>query len=152
MVYIEGHAGAVTKIRCIPTNNQTLFEKGQRRDNQPVLAEARAEIEAYFYHQHKEFSVPLDLVGSSFDKIVWDALLSIPYGYTMSYSEVAAAIGRPRAARAVGSACGRNPVWIIVPCHRVLGKDKNLRGYAGGVDKKRWLLNHEQCLLKKDMI
>ena len=150
MVYIEAQNNFITRVRCIPTNDQEAYTKGTRLDNHPVIAQAKAELEAYFYYQNQEFTVPLDLAGSNFDKLVWATLLSIPYAHSASYADVAAAIGKPRAARAVGSACRRNPIWIIVPCHRIIGTDKKLKGYAGGLDKKQWLLNHEQCIIKRE--
>lgn len=148
--YIEGNERAITRVCCVPAHILQDVQRGEQNDNLPVLREARAELEGYFYHGLKEFSVPLHLAGSSFDKKVWDALKMIPYGHAATYGDVAHAIGHPRAARAVGGACNRNPVWIMIPCHRVIGADKSLRGYAGGIDKKHWLLNHEQCMLKRD--
>jgi methylated-DNA-[protein]-cysteine S-methyltransferase len=101
-----------------------------------------AALEAYF--AGREPTLPaLDLAGSPFDRRVWSALLSIPWGETRSYGALASSIGMPGAARAVGAANGRNPVWILVPCHRVVAADGGLGGYAGGVEVKRWLLGHE---------
>jgi methylated-DNA-[protein]-cysteine S-methyltransferase len=85
----------------------------------------------------------LDLRGSAFDRMVWQGLLAIPFGETRTYGELAAALGVPTAARAVGAANGRNPIWILVPCHRVVAAGGGLGGYAGGLDAKRWLLAHE---------
>ena len=87
--------------------------------------------------------IPVDTAGTSFQRRVWDALRSIPVGETRSYTAIAAGIGRPDAPRAVGSANGRNPVALIVPCHRVIAADGRLAGYAGGLERKRWLLAHE---------
>ncbi|HET8673704.1 MAG TPA: methylated-DNA--[protein]-cysteine S-methyltransferase [Thermoleophilaceae bacterium] len=105
--------------------------------------QAREQLEQYFAGERSEFDIPLDLRGSGFQRSVWDALLTIPYGETRSYGEVAKQIGRPDRARAVGSANGRNPVSIVVPCHRVIGADGSLVGYGGGLERKRWLLEHE---------
>jgi methylated-DNA-[protein]-cysteine S-methyltransferase len=101
------------------------------------------QLEQYFSGDRKTFSLPLDLVGSDFQRQVWGALSAIPYGETRSYAEVARAVGQPRAARAVGLANNQNPVAIIVPCHRVVGAGGALVGYGGGLQRKRWLLDHE---------
>lgn len=102
------------------------------------------EIEAYFRGRLKRFSTPLDLVGTPFQKSVWQALLEIPYGQTRSYGQQARHIGRPTATRAVAAANGQNKVSIIVPCHRVIGGDGQLTGYGGGLSRKRWLLSMEE--------
>jgi len=98
------------------------------------------QLDAYFKGEMKEFDVPLDMHGTTFQQTVWKQLTAIPYGKTWSYGEVAAAIGRPTASRAVGHANGCNPVSIIVPCHRVIGSTGKLVGYGGGLDRKRALL------------
>lgn len=92
----------------------------------------------------KVFDLPLHLIGTDFQKKVWNALLEIPYGETRSYQEIAIRIGNPKAVRAVGGACNRNPIGIIVPCHRVIGKNGSLIGYAGGLSYKELLLEHEK--------
>lgn len=92
----------------------------------------------------KLFDLPLHIVGTEFQKKVWNALLEIPFGETRSYQEIAIRIGNPKAVRAVGGACNRNPIGIIVPCHRVVGKNGSLTGYAGGLDYKKMLLEHEK--------
>ncbi len=102
------------------------------------------ELAAYFDGTLERFSVALDLVGTAFQKQVWQALLRIPYGQTRSYAEQAADIGRPTAVRAVASANGSNKVSIVVPCHRVIGSDGSLTGYGGGISRKEWLLALEQ--------
>jgi methylated-DNA-[protein]-cysteine S-methyltransferase len=101
------------------------------------------ELEAYFGGKLKKFTLPLDLRGTPFQKAVWEALLRIPYGETRSYSDIAQAIGKPAATRAVGLANGANPVSLIVPCHRVIGKSGDLVGYGGGLERKRTLLELE---------
>jgi methylated-DNA-[protein]-cysteine S-methyltransferase len=105
------------------------------------------QLDAYFAGQLTSFDVPLHLEGTPFQLRVWSALREIPYGRTASYGELAARIGRPTASRAVGMANGRNPIAIIVPCHRVVGSDGRLVGYGGGVDRKRRLLALEGALL-----
>lgn len=105
--------------------------------------DARIELDEYFAGTRQEFTLPLDLRGSTFQLRVWRALLDIPYAQTTSYGKIAAGIGHPDGARAVGLANGQNPIPIIVPCHRVIGADGSLTGYGGGLDAKRWLLDHE---------
>lgn len=112
-----------------------------------ALPKVTEQLEAYFAGELTTFDVPLHLEGTPFQLRVWSALQEIPYGRTASYGELAARIGRPTASRAVGMANGRNPVAIIVPCHRVVGSDGRLVGYGGGVDRKRRLLALEGALL-----
>ena len=109
-----------------------------------VLDEAARQLSEYFCGQRRAFDLPLALEGTAFQRRVWDALLGIGYGQTVSYGQLADRIGRPTAARAVGLANGRNPVSIIVPCHRVVGSDGSLTGYGGGLGNKRRLLELEQ--------
>jgi methylated-DNA-[protein]-cysteine S-methyltransferase len=108
-----------------------------------ALADASAQLTAYFDGARRDFELPLVLTGSPFFVRVWEAVRAIPFGETRTYGELAAAIGRPGAARAVGLANGRNPLPIIVPCHRLIGSDGSLTGYGGGLPRKRWLLDHE---------
>ena len=107
-----------------------------------------AQLAEYFDGARRDFDVPIDLgSGSDFRRRVWDVIAAIPYGKTLSYAEVAAAAGNPNAYRAAGSACGANPVVILIPCHRVVGSDKRLHGFGGGLDTKAWLLQHEGRLI-----
>ncbi len=119
---------------------------GERVEAPGEFADVTAQLDAYFAGDLTDFDVPLDLGGSGFQRQVWAGLRCIPYGGTCSYAQLAAAIGRPRAWRAVGSANGRNPVAIIVPCHRVIAGGGGLGGYAGGLDRKAWLLAHERAV------
>ena len=113
----------------------------ETEDNRhPVLIETERQLEEYFAGQRKEFAVKLDLAGTAFQRKVWNALLTIPFGETRSYGQIARQIGNPGAARAVGAANGRNPVSIIAPCHRVIGSTGKLTGFAGGLDAKAHLL------------
>ena len=105
---------------------------------------AARQLGEYLDGQRTEFTVQLKPSGTPFQRMVWEQLEHIPYGQTISYGEVAAAIGKPQAARAVGMACGRNPIWIFLPCHRVVGRNGELTGYAGGLMRKRWLLDWER--------
>lgn len=109
----------------------------------PVLALATAQLAEYFAGERRDFSVPLAPRGTDFQRRVWHALTAIPFGETRSYGELARALGMPTGSRAVGSANGRNPISILVPCHRVIAGTGALTGYAGGLDAKRWLLAHE---------
>ncbi|MBT0959692.1 methylated-DNA--[protein]-cysteine S-methyltransferase [Denitromonas iodatirespirans] len=108
-----------------------------------VCHEAARQIRAYFAGERTAFDLSLDPQGTAFQQAVWTALLKLPYGATTHYGALAEALGRPRAARAVGAAVGRNPLWLIIPCHRVIGRDGSLTGYAGGLDRKRALLDLE---------
>lgn len=110
--------------------------------------EAISQLEEYFNGIRTTFDLPLKLEGTVFQKKIWNALLSIPYGETLSYKELAITVGSPKGFRAAGSACGKNPVSIIVPCHRILTSKGGLGGYAGGVDRKKWLLQHESKTAK----
>jgi methylated-DNA-[protein]-cysteine S-methyltransferase len=109
----------------------------------PVLSATAAQLIEYFAGARRTFDVPLAPRGTGFQEIVWRALTAIPYGETRSYGALARAIGRPAASRAVGAANGKNPISIIVPCHRVIAASGELTGYAGGLAAKRWLLAHE---------
>jgi methylated-DNA-[protein]-cysteine S-methyltransferase len=109
----------------------------------PPLAAALRQLTEYFAGTRREFDLPLRLRGTEFQKRVWQELTEIPYGQTWSYGELAKRINNPSASRAVGLANGRNPISILVPCHRVIGADGSLTGYGGGLERKRWLLAHE---------
>jgi len=109
----------------------------------PAFDDARTQLSEYFAGKRQQFDLPLNARGSTFQQAVWRALTEIPYGETTSYGKVAASIGHPDGARAVGVANGQNPIPIIVPCHRVIGADGSLTGYGGGLPTKRWLLDHE---------
>ena len=109
----------------------------------PAIA-AMAQLDEYFRGQRSCFDLPFLLIGTEFQKSVWNYLIRIPYGQVRSYGQIAAAIGSPKAARAVGSACNRNPLWILIPCHRVVGQNGTLTGYAGGLTMKQALLDLEK--------
>ena len=114
----------------------------------PVIKEAFAQLSEYFSGKRKTFNLPLLLKGTDFQKQVWQALLKIPFGETRSYKQIAEAIGNPKAVRAVGMANNKNPLLIVVPCHRVIGANGKLVGYAVGLDKKEYLLRLEGSLRK----
>ncbi len=133
--------GGVEKIRL-------AIEKRYRRD--VVMGEsglndmAIEQLSGYFTGTRTNFDLPLDIVGTPFEKSVWKELLATSFGKTRSYGEVATAVGNPQSSRAVGRANGANRISIIVPCHRIIEANGNLRGYGGGLWRKRWLLDHEQ--------
>ncbi len=117
-----------------------------------LLAAVRRQLTEYFEGTRTTFDLPLDGTGSTFERRVWDLLRTIPYGATTSYGALARRLGDPRATRAVGAANGKNPIPIIVPCHRVLGARGELTGFGGGLDRKRWLLEHEGALLRLETV
>jgi methylated-DNA-[protein]-cysteine S-methyltransferase len=110
-----------------------------------ILEFAVAQLTEYFTGQRTVFDLPLAATGTPFQQSVWQGLRDIPFGESASYLELAHSINKPKAVRAVGSANGKNPISIIVPCHRVIGATGKLTGYAGGLDRKKWLLKHEGC-------
>jgi len=116
----------------------------QRADDEPVLTQARAQLAEYFAGQRSEFDLPLAPAGTDFQQAVWRALLAVPFGATSTYGDIAQTIRRPSAVRAVGAAVGANPIGIVVPCHRIIGRDGSLTGYAAGLDRKVKLLALER--------
>ena len=122
----------------------------QRRGTDAVLAEARVQLTAYFDGRLRTFELPLAPNGTKFKRRVWTALTGIPFGTTISYAELANRVNNTAAVRAVGAANGRNPIPIIVPCHRVIGSDGSLTGFGGGIGRKHWLLRHEGALAFQD--
>ncbi|WP_324697140.1 methylated-DNA--[protein]-cysteine S-methyltransferase [Novosphingobium aerophilum] len=112
-------------------------------ESHPILDEAKAQLADYFAGKRQSFDLPLDFRGTDFQKSVWAQLLLIPFGETRSYGEIAVALGRPSASRAVGAANGRNPISIVAPCHRVVGANGTLTGFAGGLEAKAFLLRLE---------
>ena len=141
---LEGEA-ALTRL-WLPG---TLPDPDGRGEETPLLRAAREALLAYFAGERRDFDLPLAPAGTDFQRAVWDALRAIPYGQTRTYGEIAAAVGRPKAVRAVGQANHVNPLPIFIPCHRVVGKGGALTGYAGGLDLKRALLALEsgkECL------
>ncbi|WP_010095482.1 methylated-DNA--[protein]-cysteine S-methyltransferase [Ornithinibacillus scapharcae] len=127
-----------------------LFSEEEKRknlidaDTPPVLVQCHNQIDEYFRGIRREFSFPYQVEGTDFQKSVWDALIEIPYAKTGSYKELAVTIGNDKAVRAVGTANGRNKLSIVIPCHRIIGSSGKLTGYAGGLWRKEWLLNHEK--------
>lgn len=142
---LYANEGALTAI-YLENHKRAPTLSASEGDNHPVLREARRQLEEYFAGKRHAFELPMDPAGTPFQQTVWKALREIPWGVTWSYAELARHIGRQGAARAVGSANARNPLSIVVPCHRVVGSSGALTGYAGGVPTKQWLLEHEQRL------
>jgi methylated-DNA-[protein]-cysteine S-methyltransferase len=142
------HGGAITQIEFHPFRDHDGRPRGDRDDHQPLLVEAARQLRAYFDRDLKEFDLPLAPVGSDFQQRVWKELREIGYGETSSYGQLAQRLGKSNAAsRAVGLANGRNPIPIVIPCHRVIGANGTLTGYAGGLDRKQKLLELEQDAL-----
>ncbi len=135
---VSGNGKAVTGIRPCK-----LGEGGTQTSQDPVLVEAMEQLQEYFEGKRESFEVPVDPEGTEFQRKVWKALTFIPHGQCHSYQDIARSIGHNKACRAVGAAIGKNPVFILIPCHRVVGKDGRLTGFAWGLDRKQWLLNHE---------
>ena len=125
---------------CFPSRS---INRGPTSGKNRVISQAKQELNAYFAGDLTTFSVPLDWQGTRFQESVWQALLAVPFGKTATYGDVARAIGRPRSSRPVGGAVGKNPLPIIVPCHRVIGSDRSLTGFTGGLDIKIRLLELE---------
>ncbi|OMC44793.1 methylated-DNA--[protein]-cysteine S-methyltransferase [Mycobacterium sp. IS-1264] len=139
---LAGHGSALTNLRMV---DQTYEPKRTDWSADPkAFTDAVDQLGAYFAGELTDFDLELDLRGSEFQQRVWKALLTIPYGETRSYGEIAEQIGAPGAARAVGLANGHNPIAIVVPCHRVIGASGSLTGYGGGLDRKRTLLELEK--------
>ena len=145
---IVEHDGAISQIEFSPFRDADGRPKGNRDDDHPLLVEACRQLTAYFERDLKEFDLPLAPVGSDFQQRVWEQLRGIGYGETASYGDIAARLGKSNAAsRAVGLANGRNPIPIVIPCHRVIGANGTLTGYAGGLERKQSLLTLEQDAL-----
>lgn len=144
-VTIISNGTAITRVTMRPAA-AVVARDGQWLEDDARIAAAREQLTAYFSGELRQFSLPLAAEGSPFQKEVWAALEQIPFGETRSYGELAAALGHPGSARAVGAANRTNPIGIVVPCHRVIGADGSLTGYAGGIERKRFLLDHEATI------
>lgn len=144
--FLQETDGRLTEVQPAPQMAPVLLPHlpGEEYSPWPVLQAAACQLEEYFAGTRTAFELPLQPQGTDFQQQVWDAMARIPYGQTVSYAQLAAAIGRPGAARAVGAACRRNPLHILLPCHRVVGANGQLTGYAGGLQRKAFLLALEQ--------
>jgi methylated-DNA-[protein]-cysteine S-methyltransferase len=140
---IAGHGTTLTHLRMVDQTHEPASRGEWVRDD-GAFADAAAQLDEYFAGERTTFELDLELEGTPFQRQVWAALRTIPYGETRSYGQIAEQIGKPGAFRAVGLANGRNPIGIIVPCHRVIGASGSLTGYGGGLDRKKALLDLEQ--------
>ncbi len=140
---ITSNGKAITGLYTPGNSHYKSAQEGIESDK--PFKDAIKQLKEYFAGKRKDFDLPLDLGGTAFQSKVWKTLQKIPYGKTFSYKQTATKLGMPQASRAVGTANGRNPVCIIVPCHRVINANGGLGGYNGGLKVKEWLLNHEQA-------
>lgn len=134
---IQGNADGISKISVSDE------ELSPSKEVPPELRQAVQQLRAYFAGEREDFHLKLNPSGTEFQQKVWKELLKIPFGKTLSYLELSKKLGDVKAIRAVAAANGKNPLWIVVPCHRVIGSDGSLTGYAGGLQRKKWLLEHE---------
>lgn len=151
--YYESPSGLIEIQATEKGITSVLFVKersGRSRNNEHTTA-CFNQLHEYFNKDRRAFSLTLDLQGTDFQKKVWKELLNIPYGKTISYLQLAMNLGDKKCIRAAGTANGKNPVSIIVPCHRVIGSNGDMVGYSGGLDKKKWLLEHEGMLIQKEL-
>ena len=142
---IQGDENGISKIHVMDEEAKTTAKIPQE------LKEAILQLQEYFDGKRTNFSFQLNPSGTEFQKKVWQELLNIPYGKTYSYLELSKKLGDVKAIRAVASANGKNPLWIVVPCHRVIGTDGSLTGYAGGLWRKKWLLEHENPVKQESL-
>ena len=148
-IYIAYYQSPIGAVEIVETQDEIValnfVDKPRSTDVElpATLRKCVRQVDEYFNAERRQFSVKLSLQGTDFQNMVWHQLLNVPYGKTVSYGEIATAIGNPAACRAVGAANGKNPISIIVPCHRIIGSDGTLTGYGGGLWRKQWLLKHE---------
>lgn len=143
--YYESEIGLI-EVTASESALKTLYfvaERDEDTESNEILADTLQQLDEYFKGERRKFTIPLDPDGTDFQKLVWEELRKIPYGKTVSYLDIAKKLNNVGAIRAVGSANGRNRISIILPCHRVIGSDGKLTGYAGGIWRKEWLLEHE---------
>jgi methylated-DNA-[protein]-cysteine S-methyltransferase len=141
LIEIRAADSAVTAVRFVA-------RKDRAPRSNPAVRNAAQQLQEYFAGKRRDFQIPLAPGGTEFQKSVWSQLLRVPFGMTASYRDIAAAIGNPRATRAVGAANGSNPIAIVVPCHRIIGSNGHLTGYGSGLWRKEWLLLHEGAEFK----
>ena len=140
LVEVGGASDAITSLNFVEVRRKKLSPN-------PIVEKALQQVSEYFLGTRREFDLRIAIQGTDFQQSVWQQLLTVPYGHTASYQNIANAVDKPRAVRAVGAANGRNPISIVVPCHRVIGSDGSLTGYGGGLWRKEWLLKHESVLV-----
>ncbi|OEK05882.1 methylated-DNA--[protein]-cysteine S-methyltransferase [Roseivirga misakiensis] len=150
ITYMDSPLGRIKIIGDADAIKMVSFIDREERESEGVIPltvrNCKKQLKEYFEGKRKEFNVPLDPDGTAFQKEVWQSLLSIPFGKTSTYAKQSKILGDIKKIRAVGSANGKNPIAVIIPCHRVIGTDGSLTGYAGGLDKKEWLLRHEKSM------
>ena len=142
---LEGDENGISSVTVIES------DEPESKIIPEVLVDAVYQLNEYFEGERQNFDLLINPEGTEFQKKVWNSLLEIPYGKTISYLELSKKLGDVKAIRAVASANGKNPLWIIIPCHRVIGSDGSLTGYAGGLHRKKWLLNHESPSKQKSL-
>lgn len=142
---LEGDSTGLSAISVLNTNEPLTSMIPE------VLKDAVYQLGEYFKGERTTFDLPLNPKGTQFQQRVWTHLLDIPYGKTISYLELSKSLGNIKAIRAVAAANGKNPLWIVVPCHRVIGSDGSLTGYAGGLSRKKWLLDHENPVKQQSL-
>ena len=143
---LVGDGESLSRLHMLGSRKRVELDPAWKRDDE-AFGEVREQLTEYFAGDRREFDLPLSMAGNPFELRVWEELQTIPYGETASYGEIAQRIGNPGAPRAVGLANGRNPIAVIVPCHRVIGADGSLTGYGGGLERKRLLLDLEAGVL-----
>lgn len=136
-IEIKAHDTGIVSVHFTEANTDTETHENE------ISNLCKTQLQEYFNHERKEFSVPLSPEGTVFQQTIWNHLCKIPYGYSTTYAELSVRYGNLKAIRAVGAANGANPIAILIPCHRVIGKNGKLVGYAGGLHRKEWLLQHE---------
>ena len=144
-VLIEGNEDGISKISVI--SDETILSESIPK----LFTNVVSQLKEYFEGNRTDFQFKMNPKGTDFQMKVWDELLKIPFGKTVSYQEVNNNLGDPKAIRAVANANGKNPLWIVVPCHRVIGSDGSLTGYAGGLWRKKWLLDHENPVKQQSL-
>lgn len=142
--------GELLHLISFPSGSRTWHPEQEWRKDEKPFKQAFKQLDQYFSGKRRGFDLPLHFAGTPFQNTIWKRLLKVPYGTTTTYRDLAIALGRPAASRAVGAANGANPFPIVVPCHRVLGSNGSLTGFGGGVDVKRFLLAHEQKIAGRD--
>ena len=145
LIEIGGKLEAVTSLNFVEERRYGLHTNG-------IVKDAARQISEYFQGTRRDFDVPINFRGTDFQESVWHELQKVRFGQTASYQDIARAIGRPQAMRPVGAANGKNPVAIIVPCHRIIGSDGSLTGYGGGLWRKEWLLRHEGVVFDRGKV
>ncbi|WP_299213499.1 methylated-DNA--[protein]-cysteine S-methyltransferase [uncultured Aquimarina sp.] len=143
---ISGDENGITKISITEDT-----EKDLSKEIPEILKEAVIQLQEYFKGNRSDFSIKMNPSGTDFQKKVWQELSKIPFGKTVSYLDIAKQLGDPKCIRAAASANGKNPLWVVVPCHRVIGSDGSLTGYAGGLWRKKWLLEHESPVKQQSL-